>query len=128
MNYNVEVIQLSGILDDAQGRELRRLVTDVLDGGNRTILLDCANVEFMDSAGLGALVLSLKQVRAKSGHLALCGTNEQIKELFELTNMNRLFEMFASPEVFYQFILRKVIQHSRTSAWNKKTTLSLGHR
>lgn len=128
MNYNVEIIQLSGILDATQGQRLRQLVSEILEAGNRTILLDCATVDFMDSAGLGALAVVLKQVRASGGHLALCGTNDQIKMLFELTNMNKLFEIFASPEVFYQFILRKVVQQSRASAWNKKTALSLGHR
>ncbi len=128
MNYNVEIIQLSGILDEAQGQRLRCLVDEIIEAGNRTVLLDCAAVDFMDSAGLGSLVAVLKQLRAKGGHLALCGTNDQVKMLFELTNMNKLFDIFASPEVFYQFILRKVIEQSRVSAWDKRTALSVGRR
>lgn len=104
MNSNVEVIQLIGILDGIQGSQLRRTISDLIRAGTRVILLDCTAVEFMDSAGLGALVTVLRQTQAHGGCLALCGINDQIRMLFELTNTNRLFEVFASPEAFYDFL------------------------
>lgn len=120
MTSNIDVIQLFGIVDEPQGQQLRQMVSDLIKEGRRTILLDCADVEFIDSAGLGALTIVLKQIRARGGYLALCGTNEQVKLLFELTNVNKLFEVFSSPEVFYQSVLRQVLRESHTSAWAKR--------
>jgi len=54
----------------------------------------------MDSSGLGALVLALKAVRMAGGRLFVCSINEQIRILFELTSMDRVFEIFETPEEF----------------------------
>jgi anti-anti-sigma factor len=43
------------------------------------VLIDFQDVTFMDSSGLGALVLALKTVRAAGGKLFICSVNEQIK-------------------------------------------------
>jgi anti-anti-sigma factor len=59
----------------------------------------------MDSSGLGALVLSLKTVRSAGGKLFICSINEQIKMLFELTDMDRVFEIFNNREELEQKIL-----------------------
>ncbi|EAZ94082.1 Anti-Sigma-factor antagonist (STAS) domain protein [Crocosphaera chwakensis CCY0110] len=52
----------------------------------------------MDSSGLGALVLSLKMVRAAGAKLFLCSVNEQIMMLLELTDMYKVFRIFESRE------------------------------
>ena len=59
----------------------------------------------MDSSGLGALVLILKNVRSAGATLFLCSINEQIKMLFELTSMDRVFEIFSNREEFEEKIL-----------------------
>jgi anti-anti-sigma factor len=69
------------------------------------IIVDFQDVTFMDSSGLGALVLSLKTVRSAGGKLLICSINEQIKMLFELTDMDRVFEIFNNREELEQKIL-----------------------
>lgn len=49
----------------------------------------------MDSSGLGAIVLTLKTIQANGGRLFLMSINEQIKMLFDLTNMSQMFEIVA---------------------------------
>jgi len=73
--------------------------------GSEVIIVDFKNVTFMDSSGLGALVLSLKTVRSAGGKLLICSINDQIKMLFELTNMDRVFEIFNNREELEQKIL-----------------------
>jgi anti-anti-sigma factor len=60
----------------------------------------------MDSSGLGALVLALKGVRAAGSKLFVCSINEQIKILFELTSMDRVFEIFENQEKFLEVIIQ----------------------
>jgi anti-anti-sigma factor len=96
MSSHIEVIPLSGILDSVSGNELRRLVDEAIQSGHRTILMDCSAVEFMDSSGLGALVMALKQTRSAGGRFALFGLNDQIKMLLKLTDMTSTFEIVAN--------------------------------
>jgi len=58
----------------------------------------------MDSSGLGALVQSLKMTREVNVKLLLCSFNDQIKMLFELTGMDRVFEIFHGREELEQKI------------------------
>ncbi len=101
MKPQVKVIPLNGILDGVSGAQLRRKIDEAIRGGVYVILIDCSAVDFMDSSGLGALVMGLKQTRSIGGRFALCGINDQIKLLLELTDMESTFEIFESREVFY---------------------------
>ncbi|MBD3886658.1 STAS domain-containing protein [Phormidium tenue FACHB-886] len=96
MDSTTKVIQLSGILDSIAGKHLRQEVTDLVDAGVPTILLNCQEVTFMDSSGLSALVMVLKKVREAGGDLLLCSINHQVRLLLELTGMDGVFEILAS--------------------------------
>ena len=61
-------------------------------------MIDFKNVSFMDSSGLGALVLSLKTVRAAGAKLFLCSVNEQVMMLLQLTDMDKILKIYESRE------------------------------
>ncbi|GAB4380499.1 MAG: STAS domain-containing protein [Elainellaceae cyanobacterium] len=96
----VKIIQPAGILDSINGNQLRREVSDAIDAGSHMILIDCETTTFMDSSGLGALVMCLKKVREVNGRLCLCSVNAQIKMLLELTNMDNVFQILQNREEF----------------------------
>lgn len=96
MFSNIKVIEPSGILDGTKASEFRQEISQLVQQDAKFILIDFKDVTFMDSSGLGALVLSLKTVRTAGARLFLCSINDQIKMLFELTSMDRVFEIFAN--------------------------------
>ena len=100
MNSTVKVVQPDGILDGLKGAEFRDQITQLVESGAKIVLVDFQQVTFMDSSGLGALVLALKTVRAAGGKLFICSINEQVKMLFELTSMDRVFQIFANQDEF----------------------------
>ncbi len=102
MNSNIKFVQPSGILDGTKASQFRQEISDLVQDNGKIIIIDFKNVTFMDSSGLGALVLSLKTVRAAGAQLFLCSINDQIKMLFELTSMDRVFEVFSSREELEQ--------------------------
>ena len=101
----VKVIEPSGILDGIKGNQLRRDVADILDKGAEIILVDLQNVTFMDSSGLGSILLACKTVRAGGSKFYICSINDQIRMLFELTKMERVLTPFANREEFNKAIL-----------------------
>lgn len=105
MNQQVQVIKLSGIINTANSQELREKITQILNNGTKIVLVDCQDVTFMDSSALGALVLAFKTLRASGTKLFLCSINEQVRILFELTGMDKVFEIFNNQDDFNQVIL-----------------------
>ena len=100
MNSSMKVIQPSGILDGVAVNGLRREITDIVEGGTNIVLVDFQDVTFMNSSGLGALVSTLRVVRSAGAELFLCSLSEQVKMIFELTKMDRVFKMFNSRNEF----------------------------
>jgi anti-anti-sigma factor len=100
MSPVVKVLQPSGILDGTKAGQFRQEISKLVESNVNIVLVDFQDVTFMDSSGLGALVLALKTVRASGGKLFICSVNEQIKMLFELTSMDRVFEIFPTREDF----------------------------
>ncbi len=91
----VKVIQPSGILDRTQVHQFRQEIDRIVENGAEIVLVDFTDVTFMDSSGLGALAQSLKSVRAAGAELYVCSLNDQIKMLFELTSMDRVFSIIS---------------------------------
>ena len=100
MSSAVKVVQPSGILDGIKGNQLRRDISDVVASGGGIVLIDLQNVTFMDSSGLSSLISAQRMMRAAGGKLFICSINDQTKMLFELTKMDRVFEMFEDREQF----------------------------
>ncbi|MFB8789257.1 MAG: STAS domain-containing protein [Potamolinea sp.] len=105
MSPVVKVVQPSGILDGTKAGHFRQEISSLMESNVDIVLIDFQDVTFMDSSGLGALVLALKTVRAAGGKLFICSVNDQIKMLFELTSMDRVFEIFPSREDFENAVL-----------------------
>jgi anti-anti-sigma factor len=107
MNQAFKVVKLSGIINNTNSEELRQQIINLQESGAKTVLVDCQDVAFMDSSALGALVLAFKTLRAANSRLVLCSINEQVRILFELTGMDKVFEIFSSQDEFNQTLLTK---------------------
>jgi anti-sigma B factor antagonist len=100
MNPTVQVIEPSGILDSTKAEDFRQSVEALLQNGAGIILIDLKDITFIDSSGLGTLVVLLKKVRSLDRTLCICSINDQVRMLFELTSMDRVFEVYDSREAF----------------------------
>ncbi|HEY9697101.1 MAG TPA: STAS domain-containing protein [Trichocoleus sp.] len=100
MYPNVRVVQPTGILDGTQANEFRDAISDSLNAGEKCILVDLQEVTFMDSSGLAALITAVRLVQSAGGKLHICSPNQQIRMLFELTSMDRVFLIFSNQEEF----------------------------
>ncbi len=105
MLTQVKIFQPSGSLDATKSQAFREEITEIVEDGTQLVLIDLKNVTFMDSSGLGALVLAFKTLRAANSKLVLCSINEQIRILFELTGMDKVFEIFANQDEFKKSLM-----------------------
>jgi anti-anti-sigma factor len=100
MTKSIKVIEPSGILDGNQADAFRQQVEAALQSGVDTLLIDLKDITFVDSSGLGILVVILKQVRAMQSDMYICSINEQVQMLFELMSMDRVFEVLPDRAAF----------------------------
>lgn len=104
MGNSVKIIQPSGIIDGSRAKEFRQQITDTFSDAS-VILIDFSNVTFMDSSGLGALVLAHQTMSASNRQLYVCSLNDEIRMLFELTSIDQKFQIFSSKNHFEQEFL-----------------------
>jgi len=73
---------------------LRERLKDVAESGSANAILNLANVDYIDSSGLGALVMSFSALKKKQGTLKLLNLTRRNVELLVLTKLETVFEVF----------------------------------
>lgn len=96
MKLLAKAIQFPATVDDVAIAEFQEQAKSAIASDTTVIIINCANVEFMSSPGLMALVVVLKRVRESGKKLLLCSINEQVRMLLELTGMEQVFEIVES--------------------------------
>ena len=81
-------------LDSASASEFKAEITAAAQSSVKGIVIDLAKTTFIDSAGLGALVSLLKNCSQRGLRLYLAGLTPQVRQIFELTRLYRLFDIF----------------------------------
>ena len=95
---NVTVLQVPvENLDASNTKEFKRQVSPLLEAKGK-LVFDMTKVKFVDSSGLGTLLSCLRQVNAEGGDLKICGLTKQVRVIFELVRMHRIFEIFNTRE------------------------------
>ncbi len=83
-------------MDAHNSGDLKEQMLGLFDEGKCNLVIDLSAVRFVDSSGLGALVSGFKNASARDGSLKLCSLQPQVRSMFELTRLHRVFEIFAS--------------------------------
>lgn len=84
-------------LDASNSDEFKKIAGQYAQGRSK-VIMDLSGIGFMDSAGLGAILSIFKKVRADGGEFRVCGLSDEVKALFELVRMQRLFEVYPDKE------------------------------
>lgn len=91
----VTILDISGkITLGAASAELRGVVTDALAKGEKKIVLNLAEVGYVDSAGLGELVSAYTTVKNAGGTLKLLKLTKKVSDLLVITKLVTVFETF----------------------------------
>jgi anti-sigma B factor antagonist len=94
----IAVLNLTGRLDLASGSKLKEEIKKLTDKSQTSIHLNLGAVEFINSSGLGALVSIMKEIRLQKGRLTLSNLASYVQEIFEITQLSHIFEIFADEE------------------------------
>lgn len=85
--------QDASILDTAVVDEIGRALYELVDAqARRKLILDFTNVRFLSSSALGVLITLKKKSSAIKGDVVLCSMRPELKKVFEITNLNKMFK------------------------------------
>jgi anti-sigma B factor antagonist len=87
----VTVVAIAGELDVATAPSLREELYRVIDQGVPMVVVDLAEMDFIDSTGLGVLVGALKRVKERSASLELRALPPSARRVFEITGLTQAF-------------------------------------
>ena len=73
---------------------LRNAFRAQLEAGKRLFVLDLEGVRYLDSAGLGELVATLKRVKESDGEMRICAVNQRVSDAFHVTQLVRVLDIY----------------------------------
>jgi anti-anti-sigma factor len=94
VDEGILIWRVSGVLNSDRVDDLKGMLNTVLRKQHHNIILDFQGLQAIDSRGLGFLITVQKEVREQGGRLVIVNLGAQFAPLFELTRLNRIFEIF----------------------------------
>ena len=80
-------------LDSRGGQDLKQQISAIANPKFALWVIDMSEVEFIDSSGLGALIVAQKTAKQQGCRIVLCNLSSSNRMIFEITQLDRVFEM-----------------------------------
>ena len=96
---DVKILDCSGKITLGEGTmSLRTTVRELVDGGSKKLLLNLAEISYIDSSGIGELVGSFASASNRGAHLKLLKLTNKTKQLLAITKLLTVFETFENED------------------------------
>ncbi len=90
------VFDIEGEINAQAESALMDAYTQANGGGARVVILNFANLKYMNSSGIGLLVTLLIRIQRQKQHLHVCALSDHYRQIFELTRLNEAIGIYAS--------------------------------
>jgi anti-sigma B factor antagonist len=87
------LLAIHGEADMRIASELKDRLGEVIDDGPVAVVLDLTDATFLDSTALGVLLGAMKRLRARGGRFRVVAPRSEIRRIFEMTLLDRVFEL-----------------------------------
>jgi anti-anti-sigma factor len=81
---NGKRISLAGSLDTDTAPQLETRIDESIDSSVTTLILDMKDLEFLSSAGLGVIFMTMKELKSRQGKIILINLQPQVQRVFEI--------------------------------------------
>jgi anti-sigma B factor antagonist len=94
----ISILAMKGRLTVGEASSIREKVTELLAGDRKNVIFDLAQVDYIDSTGLGSMVICYTTIKKAGGALKLVSLNKRNIELLLLTKLHTIFEVFSDEQ------------------------------
>ena len=98
MSDQIHVLRPPGRLDNVTSSGVEREAIEVIETGGRLLLFDLDGLSYISSAGLRMTLAIAKRLDAVAGRLALCSPQPHVAEVFEISGVDGIIDIFASAQ------------------------------
>lgn len=92
---DIVIIKLIGKLDSNTAPQLEGTIIPLIDSGEKKVLVDGIQLDYISSAGLRILLMAAKKLKASGGKIVLSNLKDYIKEVFEIAGFNMIFQIYS---------------------------------
>lgn len=98
LHQNIKILTLSGRFDARAAPIAQKQFQAATAESPAQVVVNLEKVDFVDSTGLSTLVQALNHARQLDGDVRLCGLQQPVRIIFELTRLDKVFEIFPTEE------------------------------
>ncbi len=95
---NVTLVEVSGRVDSMSANQFGSALSNEIENGNVSVVLDLSSVDYMSSAGLREIVGALKKVKRGGGDMRLAQPSERVREVLEMAGLDTIFQIYSSQD------------------------------
>jgi anti-sigma B factor antagonist len=92
----ISVVRLLGRLDSNTSPDFEQKLFEVIEDGEKSVIVDFEELDYISSAGLRVLLKAAKELKRSQGKIVLCSMKDYIKEVFEIAGFVALFPIVPS--------------------------------
>jgi len=90
----IVTVGLKGRLDAATSKSVEDQLLQLIEQGERRMVMDFGELHYISSVGLRVLILVAKRLKQVNGRIVMCSLSDQIKEVFAIAGFGSLFAVF----------------------------------
>ena len=95
---DVVTLGLSGKLDTTSAKPFEEKILGRIESGERRIIIDLAQLDYVSSAGLRVFLLANKRLSSANGKILLCSLQGSVREVFDIAGFSSIFSIYDSHE------------------------------
>jgi len=99
---DIMLMVLSGQIDNYTAEEITKIINQYINNGNSKVIIDLTKVNYLDSAGLSALVNAKIKLSKRNGGLRLVGLKGKAREVFDLAGLIQMFDIYENHEAAFE--------------------------
>jgi stage II sporulation protein AA (anti-sigma F factor antagonist) len=92
----VFVVGLKGRLDGTTSKAVEERILKVIEDGQRTIVFDLQQLDYISSVGLRVLMLAAKRLKMVGGSIVVCALQPNVQQVFDIAGFSALFRTFGT--------------------------------
>ena len=96
INAETMGVSVEGEIDVYTSPKVKESLNELIGKKHYNLIINLENVSYIDSTGLGVLIGALKKVKENNGDIKLVCTNMQLKKIFDITGLVKIFGIFSS--------------------------------
>jgi len=91
---NVAVVEPVGFINAHTARDFESVIQNLIEQNQHKIVINCKDLSYIASAGLGAIMGFIDQIRENEGDIRMCSMNETVFNIFDVLGFTHLYSIY----------------------------------